>query len=277
MMPGGVLSNAIGTNSLTSGLWKVEWISTLSILGVSMTKCHFCAETIPEGTTTCPHCQTDLTGQNAPPLIPVPTSGKALASMVLGILGGFWITAILALVFGYQARSEIKQAKGHLAGDEMARAGIILGWVYAPFLAIIPIMIVAAIAIPNLLRSRMAANEASAVGSIRLLVTCAVTYQTEYPAIGYPSEAGKMGKEYGCIDPVLENAATGVTPRSGYFFDYQSLDSNGDGVVDAFSISAEPFLCERTGRRTFFTDETSVMRWENRSGCPAATAESPPL
>src|SRR6266851_5315564 len=48
------------------------------------------------------------------------------------------------------------------------------------------ILIIAAIAIPNLLRSRMAANEASAVGSIRTINTASVTYSTTYPAQGYP-------------------------------------------------------------------------------------------
>ena len=237
-----------------------------------MTKCHFCAEAIPEGTTTCPHCQTDLTAQNAPPLVPVPTSGKALASMVLGILGGFWITAILALVFGYQARSEIKAAKGHLAGDEMARAGIILGWVYAPFLAIFPILIIAAIAIPNLLRSRMSANEASAVGTTRLIIYCAVSYQTGHPNVGFPPSLDEMGPTGdGCVDAVT---ASGM--KSGYIFTY-SATTNPGGENTSFSLTATPATCDRTGRRTFFMDESGVIRFTNAAGCPAATANSPPL
>jgi prepilin-type N-terminal cleavage/methylation domain-containing protein len=57
------------------------------------------------------------------------------------------------------------------------------------------ILIIAAIAIPNLLRSRMAANEASAVGSIRTINTSAVTYSTTYPNAGFPGYAG--ADEYG--------------------------------------------------------------------------------
>ena len=49
------------------------------------------------------------------------------------------------------------------------------------------ILIIAAIAIPNLLRSKMAANEASAVGSVRSINTAEVAYSTAYPNIGYSS------------------------------------------------------------------------------------------
>ena len=68
-----------------------------------------------------------------PPPYPYPyppartTNGMAIASMVLGILWIYWIGSILALVFGYVARDQIK--KNGQAGDGMAIAGIVLGWV----------------------------------------------------------------------------------------------------------------------------------------------------
>ena len=146
----------------------------------------------------------------------------------------------------------------------MARAGIILGWVYAPFLAIIPIMIVAAIAIPNLLRAKMSANEASAVGTTRLIVTCAVAYQMNNAV--YPASLDEMGPTGdGCLD---ERSVSGM--KIGYAFDYVPTN-NG------FTLTATPASCERTGRRTFFADETGILRFRNVAGCPAATAESPPL
>jgi hypothetical protein len=55
------------------------------------------------------------------------TNGLAIASMVLGIVWVYWIGSILALVFGYVARSQIRQ-RGQ-GGDGMAIAGIVLGWV----------------------------------------------------------------------------------------------------------------------------------------------------
>ena len=55
------------------------------------------------------------------------------------------------------------------------------------------ILIIAAIAIPNLLRARIAANESSAVSSIRTINTAEVTYQSAYPTLGYSDTLGKLG------------------------------------------------------------------------------------
>src|SRR6516162_5939263 len=83
------------------------------------------------------------------------------------------------------------------------------------------ILIIAAIAIPNLLRSRMAANEASAVGSLRTINTAAVTYSTTY-GIGYPGTLLMLGPAATAssatadlIDSVL---SAGI--KSGYSFTY---------------------------------------------------------
>lgn len=60
---------------------------------------------------------------------PVTTSGFAIASLVLGIVWGFWIGSILALIFGYIALRQIKRSQGSLSGRGMAIAGVVLGWV----------------------------------------------------------------------------------------------------------------------------------------------------
>src|SRR5258707_71003 len=65
------------------------------------------------------------------------------------------------------------------------------------------ILIIAAIAIPNLLRSRMAANEASAVGSLRTINTAEVTSQPPYPNVGFAANIGALGGAAPC------NVATG--------------------------------------------------------------------
>jgi hypothetical protein len=62
---------------------------------------------------------------------PAPTNGYAVASLVLGILWIWWIGSILALFFGYVARSQIRAAGGRQGGDGLAIAGIVLGWVGA--------------------------------------------------------------------------------------------------------------------------------------------------
>ena len=70
---------------------------------------------------------------------PQTTNGLAIASMVLGILWIYWVGSILALIFGYVARKQIRernQAGGNMTGGGMAMAGIVLGWIGVGVLAL---------------------------------------------------------------------------------------------------------------------------------------------
>src|SRR5580692_11836551 len=93
------------------------------------------------------------------PVCPAQSSGKALASLVFGLFFFVFPAAVVAIVFGHLSLSEIRKSAGRLTGHGMAMAGLVLGYIGV---AIIPfVLIVAAIAIPNLLRARIAANQAS--------------------------------------------------------------------------------------------------------------------
>jgi hypothetical protein len=70
------------------------------------------------------------------------TNGLAIASMVVGILWLYWVGSILALIFGYIARGQIRQRQE--AGDGMAIAGIVLGWIGIATLVLVIILAVAA-------------------------------------------------------------------------------------------------------------------------------------
>ena len=137
------------------------------------------------------------------------------------------------------------------------------------------ILIIAAIAIPNLLRSRMAANEASAVGSMRTINTAAVTYSTIYN-IGYPSALSKLGPAASAtsttadlIDSVL---AGGI--KSGYSFSYSAAAADSAGNVNSYALTAVPVSTGTTGQRAFFTNQSGVIR-ANPSG--AADVNSTPI
>jgi len=123
------------------------------------------------------------------------------------------------------------------------------------------ILIIAAIAIPNLLRSRMAANEASAVGSMRTVNTSCVTYSTTY-GIGFPSTLATLGTSGGAsstsadlIDNVLASGA-----KSGYTFTYTAGAAAG-GVIPTYSLTAAPITPGQTGQRYFYTDQSGVIRF----------------
>ncbi len=137
------------------------------------------------------------------------------------------------------------------------------------------ILIIAAIAIPNLLRAKMAANEASAVGSLRTINTSTTEYTTNYG--GYPSTLASLSGPSGgtptassaeLIDEVL---ASGL--KSGYSFTYTTGATDSSGSILAYTLTAVP-TGTTTGQRQFFTDQTNVIRG-NLAG--AADVNSTPL
>ena len=137
------------------------------------------------------------------------------------------------------------------------------------------ILIIAAIAIPNLLRSRMAANEASAVGSMRTINTAGVSYSTTY-GIGFPAALTNLGPaatatstSADLVDSVL---AAGV--KSGYSFTYTAGAADAAGNINTYTLTADPTAVGTTGQRYFFTDQSGVIR-ANPTG--AADANSTPL
>jgi prepilin-type N-terminal cleavage/methylation domain-containing protein len=145
------------------------------------------------------------------------------------------------------------------------------------------ILIIAAIAIPNLLRSRMAANEASAVGTLRTFNTAEVTYASTYPAIGFSATAatlGNAGATTACvaaatkaclIDPAVE-AAFNATAKSGYVFVYTPV---AGPPSSAYTVVANAAVQGSSGTRSFFTDESAVIR--NKAVGPGAAVTDPPL
>ncbi len=145
------------------------------------------------------------------------------------------------------------------------------------------ILIIAAIAIPNMLRARISANEASAVGSLRSLIVVLVQYSTNNPSVpgcancGYPPNLAILGPgappQANLIDAVL---ASGV--KSGYTFAYIPGATDANGAVVDYTINADPTLPGTSGNRCFFTDASGVIRG-NTQGAPAcpATPLSPPI
>jgi type IV pilus assembly protein PilA len=220
-----------------------------------------------------------------------PTSGKAIASLVCGIFMFFLPASIAAIILGHISLSEIRSSAGRIGGKGLAITGLVLGYLG---LAIIPIMIVAAIAIPNLLHARVAANEASAVGSLRTINTAVLTYASEYEN-GFPSSLKAAGREPGesatCNHAFLLDTALTSGRGYGYIFTYTPQFPDGatapvispkaaakgctSGGASGYTVTADPIQRGTTGRRSFFTDQTGVIRFSG-NGEPA-TAHSSPL
>ena len=138
------------------------------------------------------------------------------------------------------------------------------------------ILIIAAIAIPNLLRSRIAANQSSAVGSLRTLNTAEVTYSSTYnqgysAALSYvgPPAAGASTTSLaaGLIDEVLAGGT-----KSGYQFTYTPGPTDPSGKVDTYTITATP-ISTSTGTNSYYTDQSGVIR--QNSTTVAGSTDSP--
>lgn len=140
------------------------------------------------------------------------------------------------------------------------------------------ILIIAAIAIPNLLRARVAANETSAASSLRTINTAELSYQTAYPAAGYSANLSSLGGASPCtpasttaclIDHVLDQGS-----KSGYKFAVVGANPvNGANIT--FTAGAAPTSWNQSGVRQFGTIEDYVIRFEANSGkntTPVTTA-----
>src|SRR5882724_3958753 len=156
--------------------------------------CPFCGREIADNAAVCNWCHANLAGtvpqMGAPYTGPQGTNGLAIGSLICGILFFIFPSALVAIILGHISRSQIRRSQGRQTGSGMALAGLILGYLGISF---IPILIIAAIAIPNLLRAKMAANEASAVGALRTYNTAMVVYATQCPKNGYPQIAENLG------------------------------------------------------------------------------------
>jgi type IV pilus assembly protein PilA len=199
-------------------------------------------------------------------------NGWAISSLVSGILnflllGILVVPTIVGMVISVVALKKIKRQPFEYGGKGMAVGGLVLNIVSA--VALIPILLIAAIAIPNLLAARRAANEGSAINALRIIHEAEMTYQA--------TEGG--GYNFGTLAELerknLINAQLASGTRSGYKFDVDPTLKDFEGRP-GFAVMAVPKDYPSTGKRSFFIDETGVIRGEDNHGLEA-TRSAPPL
>jgi prepilin-type N-terminal cleavage/methylation domain-containing protein len=135
------------------------------------------------------------------------------------------------------------------------------------------ILIIAALAVPQLLSARAAANEAAAVGAVRTLDQALVTYTASYN-MGYPAALSNLGPSdtpsptaAGLIDQNLANGQ-----KSGYNFIYAPGPADGSGYVGTFTVNANP-ASSSSGVRYFYLDQNDVIFYAY--GNPASSTDQP--
>jgi len=134
------------------------------------------------------------------------------------------------------------------------------------------ILVLAAIAMPNLIRSKISANEASAISSIRTINTAQVTYAVTYPLVGYADDLAKLAApsgggpatsmNAGLIDWVL-GCASQPCPKSGYSF--RILNANGT-PVSSYTVVGTPQRLDITGSRGFCSDSLNPVKYDPAGG-----------
>jgi type IV pilus assembly protein PilA len=170
------------------------------------------------------------------------------------------------------------------------------------------VVVIAAIAVPNLVRSKVAANEASAIGSLRNFMSAEAAYKAMYGA-GYSNDLGSLGgtsaeaapgggqAQASCtaahlLDPGLATNVVGnKTQKSGYQFTFtpgkegfkpdQAVASGcTDGKADGYAVQANP-VDPGAGKRHFCADASGVIRFDNNREIdvtpPMCAASAPPL
>jgi len=192
--------------------------------------------------------------------------GMAVASLILGVislptLGLLLVGALTSLLLGIAALRNASQRPAEYGGKGLAIGGIVtsvLSLLIAPVIGI-----VAAIAIPNLLAAARAANEASAINSIRQIAGAEASYQATSGAGGYGDLRQLAAR--GLVDE-----QTGRGLKNGYVIQVFSFG-------DEYEVVATPLKYGSSGRRSFyFSSEDAVLRAEDKRGAPAG-AQSPEL
>jgi type II secretory pathway pseudopilin PulG len=246
--------------------------------------CPKCGAPLQESSQYCGRCGAPATAQinSASPQTGLPigageTNGKAIGSLIAGIFGFFFPAAIAAIFLGHISRSEIRKSNGRLRGSGMALAGLILG--YAG-ITCIPFLIIAAIVIPNLLRARIAANEASAVASVRTINVAEISYLSAYPNVGYACALSNLGgSEQSSRSPdharLIDSALESGT-KSGYRFVLQNC-ANSENGRGKYQVAAYPVSRNQSGVRAFCSDQTAVIGFDNGGSPDDCLANREPL
>jgi hypothetical protein len=196
----------------------------------------------------------------------------------LGILAIFpfgFFAGIPAVVLGHMSKSSIAKSMGRLKGEGMATAGLIMGYFSVAFVPLI--LIIAAIAIPNLIRAKIAANESHAASTVRTVNTAQAAYATQYPAKGYALNLSTLGpgptgrcadsegtEDHACLLDSIVGAARCVdgvwcfNRQHTYMYMMNAVCS--EGTCSDYMILATPVNPGATGSKSFCSASDAIIR-----------------
>jgi len=138
------------------------------------------------------------------------------------------------------------------------------------------ILIIAAIAIPSIIKAKMSANEAAAAQSIRTITTGENTYAAACPSVGFSGSLAELHTGTICAggQNILDDVLGGSDPsfKSGYKFTYASTAVSGLNV--SFTVTGVPMNVGATGQRGFYSDQTDVIRYTEDGSAPTSASSA---
>jgi len=136
------------------------------------------------------------------------------------------------------------------------------------------ILIIAAIAIPNLLRAREAANESSAVASLRTINTAEIEYTTNYPTVGFAADLAVLGGAAPCVPTSTTACLIDTVLSAGKKSGFNFVEAPGTVATPqtTYYSTAIPVTLDQTGTRSFCSSEDAVIRVQPTGGGIASEA-----
>ena len=230
------------------------------------TKCAACGFVGWSDVETCKACGASLNTPHQSHQPEGQEKGLAILALVLGIIGIFtigvgYVGAIIGIVVAAKAMGKVKREPWRYGGRGMAIAGLVLNIVS---LSTFPIALMLAITIPNLLASYRAANEASAIHSLREISAAQAIYHSNFDKYGTLEDLAAQR----LINPRL---GSGIHNRYNFTVELTTDEMN----VTGFAAVAVPETYGTSGVRSFYIDETSVIRAGDNRGAPSTKTDEP--
>jgi prepilin-type N-terminal cleavage/methylation domain-containing protein len=171
------------------------------------------------------------------------------------------LTTLVAKQAAHRARPFWKTEKSFLMRKQRGFSLIEL------LIVVAIILIIAAIAIPNLLRARIAANDSSAAASVRMINTAEIAYIAAYPTLGFPATLPTLGGASPCLPGIataclMDNSLAtngGGNGKSGYNFNATGSKSGVSALNDQFYSTGTPFS-SLYGSRAYCSIDDAVLR-----------------
>jgi hypothetical protein len=227
--------------------------------------CLGCGNSLAEGERFCGACGRDsLAGANVAPVdpqvafgLPPETSGKAIFSLICGILFIILPFSVVAVIFGHIAVSEIRKNPGRLKGRGLAITGIALGYVGVVLLVGFFGLVIYQIGkterqITNAVRS---SSESSVVASLRKLNTAEIAYGQGHREVGYTCSLAELSGVWG----ISSDLAAGK--KNGYIFELRNCrPSKPGGPIAKYQLIAYSVAASRSEAPAYCSDESAVVR-----------------